>query len=648
MRNGVMLCLLMIMMCHPHEISSLAAQNTGQRPVITLQNAGQLTEIARLGRGNVTDIAWSPDGTVLAVGGWLGIWLYEADAFDHTPRWLADCPVTHLAWASEGMQLASVGNGLLCVWDGEMGTLLESFEIPFGRLGILVTHLASVTDLAWAPGKPQLAIGDQDGRVHIWNTHTGEVESVWDANIYTELSLAWSPDGSRLATGGYALTMSQNQERELVRIWNTETLTEVASLPGHTYGVTSLAWAPDGTRLAAGGSGKVNVWDMQNQQILQEFHQVWLTSLAWSPDGNRLATGEQQGEIRVWDIHSGDLLHTLPGHLGDIASVAWSPKGMLLASVGAADHMPRIWNTQTGELTDTLEQHMNTVWSVAWSPDSRWLATGNTDATVRVLDIQNDVDQQILIGHRGMVYSVAWSPDGIRLASGGWGPSLYVWDTQTWDVQSELDTRMDDVHHIVWSPDGARLVAVGDISSIGIWDAHTWEVSRHLDGQLGWVTQATWSPDGTRLATANTWSGDEVATGVHIWDPNNGTHLAGFPVDNVHNNCSQIAWSPDGTHIAGGTIDGSIWVWVVADGLATRLTGHDEGVLGLTWSPDGLLLASVGWDGTVRVWDAARGVELILLKGHVGGVSAIEWSPDGTLLVTGGHDGTIRVWGIER
>ncbi len=113
-------------------------------------------------------------------------------------------------------------------------------------------------------------------------------------------------------------------------------------------------------------------------------HGSWLSSVAWSPDGKRLATGSRDKTAKVWDTETGKEVLTLSGHGGEVPSVAWSPDGKRLAT-GSLDSTAKVWDAETGKEGLTLSGHTNPAWSVAWSPDGKRLATGRGDKTAKVV-----------------------------------------------------------------------------------------------------------------------------------------------------------------------------------------------------------------------------------------------------------------------
>ena len=114
-----------------------------------------------------------------------------------------------------------------------------------------------------------------------------------------------------------------------------------------------------------------------------EGHQAPVLSVAWSPEGRRLASGSNDRTIRLWEAETGQLLRVLEGHQAPVLSVAWSPEGRRLAS-GSEDRTVRLWEAEMGQLLRVLDGHRAQVWSVAWSPEGQTLASTSFDGEVRI------------------------------------------------------------------------------------------------------------------------------------------------------------------------------------------------------------------------------------------------------------------------
>jgi WD40 repeat protein len=156
-------------------------------------------------------------------------------------------------------------------------------------------------------------------------------------------------------------------------------------------------------------------------------HKDRIRSVAWSPDGTKIATACDDGIVHVWSSSSGSTLTTLYGSNQDeFNSVAWSPDGTKIAT---GSWNSNIWSSISYYRLLTLFGHGDAVLSVAWSPDGTKIATASSDWTARVWNSSTYDDNTLLIlsGHSGSINSVAWSPDGIKIATASSDFTARLW-----------------------------------------------------------------------------------------------------------------------------------------------------------------------------------------------------------------------------
>jgi WD40 repeat protein/serine/threonine protein kinase/tetratricopeptide (TPR) repeat protein len=491
-------------------------------------------------------------------------------------------------------------------------------------------HAGVVLSVAWSPDGARLASASGDGTVRVWDSASGKETLTLRGHGWGVRGVAWNRDGTRLASAGSDRT---------VRVWDVATGKETRTLHGHAGPVLSVAWSPDGMRLAsAGWDATVKVWNAvrSKEPLTLSGHSQGVNSVAWSPDGTRLASASDDGTVKVWEAATGKETLTLRGHGHGVRSVAWSPDGKQLATA-CHDQSVNVWDAASGKETRALPGHTRLVASVAWSPDGRWLASASEDQTVRVWDAAGGSETRILRGHTNWIFSVAWSPDGKRLVSASDDRTIKVWDAVGGTETPALRGHTGGLHSVAWSTDGLRLASASDDQTARVWDAAGGKDTLTLPGHTSWVVSVAWSPDGKRLA-----SGSSDAT-VKVWGAADGKET--LALRGHTQGVQSVAWSPDGKRLASASEDHMVKVWDAATGKETlTLRGHTQGVVAVAWSPDGMRLASGSWDTTARVWDAASGKETLSFRGHTRPVMAVAWSPDGTRLASASNDQTVKVW----
>ncbi len=319
---------------------------------------------------------------------------------------------------SSGWIIGSLAFGLMTL----SALSLWEWSLRSSMMQVLEGHTDQVRAVAWSPDGTRFASGSDDLTVIIWDTEAGKPLRTERANVdagWTIWCVAWSPDGTNIATCSEAT----------VFLWDAETGDLQSTLEGHSNMVVSLAWSPIGAKLASASNDKtIIVWDVETGERLYVLKTDWGgigNEVAWSPDGTRLAQGIGGGYVILWDADTGETLREIRNPYEGIESIAWSPDGTeLAASVG--DEVV-VFDVETGDQLRTLGGHKGAIHSVAWSPDGGRLASGSSDQAVFLWDAETGERLRALRGHTDVVWDVAWSPDGTSLASASLDNTIVLW-----------------------------------------------------------------------------------------------------------------------------------------------------------------------------------------------------------------------------
>ena len=648
--------------------------------------------ITRLGKGGVSyrnqGIAFSPDGSCLAVATSMGVWLYDAEAFDEIALLTGHKEeVTVVAFSPDGTKVAAASGfhfpGMLKFWDVETGRNIATLQVQEGSVNSVAfspdgTKLAwagrlwdvetkqqldilrdkGLSNVAFSPDSKILAgtgIGAIErtrvGAVKFYDVETGQLLNTLTATQRTQLrewtkrvsSIAFSPNGQLLASG--------SADDGTIRLWDIKTGQNTAiftAKPEDGSSMLCVAFSPDGTKLAVGSAEGIKLLEVSTGQHIYTRQHIDLGelessarifSVAFSPDGRKLASASWDG-VKLWDAETGQNLTTLRGHTRGVDSVAFSPDGLTFAS-NSADGA-QVWEVDTGRHITTLAGSPNFVTSIAYSPDGTKLATGSANArnaehTIKLWDVETGQNLTTLQGHTDLVTTVAYSRDGTLLASGSKDKTVKLWAVSTGENIATLQGHEKLVFSVAFSPDGTKLASGSEDTSIRLWEIPTGRTIYILGGVNSPQVQVEVLPalhpgeDINELQTD-----DAVDTEPEI----------------IRGLVFSVAFSPDGTKVAAVVLDdGETTLWDVGTGQhITTLTEERYSAWVVAFSPDGTKLAVGTGTGnnTVELWDISTHKPVAAFPGHTGSVYAVAFSPDGTKLASGSSDGTVLLWDVPK
>ena len=542
-------------------------------------------------------LAITPDGLAIAWGmrlpnGGSGVGVRRAPWTGPATSIPIESPALSLAMLDRGEVIASFeADATLRLYDLPSGKAMASWVVarPEGTMkGVL----------AASPAGDVLAWGGTDGWVHLLEPSALRTLRSWQASAEGITALAFSPEGSRIASGaGFSDTR--------IRLWDAATGDEVRSWEAHPSWVSALAWSPEGRRLASGGGDQtVQVWgvgsdparqDVRPAEVRLRGHWDTVQALAWSPDGRTLASGGRDGRVLVWDPVRRSSLEEPVRAPGAVASFQFLPgTGRLVASgwdgtlflcglphAGAmrADVLGR-FDGRFGEVAVTADGSRvaigtDTGWIEEWDLNERRLrARARMGAGVPVLLAHQPVRGWWAVEQSGNVrlwpgdgpmpdplwrlpegvVAASLAPDFGAIASVHRDGTLRLWRAVDGRVRAGPVATGVPYTDVVHAPDGRVLATTGEDGVVRLWDAAGLRARATMTGHLQEAWAAAFSPDGRRLAT-----GGRGRDAVKLWDPGVGAEVLTLRGEGAK--FYRVRFSPDGRYVGAVARGGALSLW---------------------------------------------------------------------------------------
>ena len=477
---------------------------------------------------------------------------------------------------------------------------------------VLTGSKSPVLFASYSPDGSRLVTGGDDLAIRLWDPHTHHLLRT----LGTALAARWSSDGSYIAGADQAgVVVLHDPVTGAARGTLTPAIADAPMV---------LAISDQSDRIAvAGAHGVLSLWNATGGALACiHAHSAEIDALVFSRDGTMIATASQDKTAKVWRASDGALLATLR-HTSSLSDIAFAPDGkrVITTSIDGA----AVWDLATSTVVFPLVGHKDTVNAGVFDPKGTHVLTGSADNTVAIWDAGTGKQvASIEVGHK--VLELRFSPDGSQFATRDERGDIKLW-TAAGVALATFSGHATSTNDFVFSSDGKQLASAGGDGDVRLWRVHRTYSALPLDnaGTVSW--RGTFSPDGTRIAIGGT---DGIA---RLYDGESGAlvrELRGHTGPVV-----AVAFSPDGTRLATASEDTTARIWDLATGsTVTTLAARAQKLRSVGYSPDGTQLATTHGDNTARLWNAASGAPLATLEPSEGAPRVALWSPDGTRILT--------------
>ncbi len=636
-------------------------------PLVSL-TLPMIAQIARWGDGGVADMAYSLDGSLLAVGTEIGLYLYQAQSlelvyFIPTPR-----PVEKVAFSRDGSQIAFVAGGIRTIRASD-GQLLWHQPLSLSAAGLgyspempvvsvlvrdseeLYLYSWQVTDgtpmdrvwihelygtgLALSPQvnvAADWALGKYSNQIRVWNLPEGQQVRKWDLGMSERIErLVIAPDGRSLVTVSYGVAGSTWVDPRFLQVRDIKTGALKLSMRLNIPPVNQPPWALafnqpsesyDGSfssQLALSFTQLTRIIDINNGKTIADFTNNLQTSslaLVFSPDGSQLATGA----VEVWDTQAK-------------ARLAYHNHGQISLFSLAHDSQAVAYPYRSGLIVRSLQDGSI---EPGLAPISSTVALSNTLTALAPSSAAGFTStlQASLENLKGMVISLDISPDNTRLAAGTDQGTIYLWDTFGWRLVKVIPSEDSPVISLSFSNDSTWLATSTLSGHLRLFGASDGTLKRSWRSSNNGIAGVAFSPDGSLMESnikdLNFWQVPQMRLlrSLHGIDASSGNY----------------AFSPNGGLVALNTDGVNILDTHTGMGNKCRLNQNS-----LPFSEDFTLDAKyllTSWsDGMIYAIDPASCQTIFEFDHAIPGVLHI--TADHTLVVMASA-GTIEIWGLPR
>lgn len=582
----------------------------------------------------VWDTAYDPNGTFIAIGDDSGlVQVVNAVSGQQVFTIRFDSSITALDFSPDGTRLGIASGttndngdpiGLAKIWD--VAANKELLE--------LAGHdTYQINDIDFSPDGNWIATAGDDYLVKIWDAKTGVLrEPSLSGHNDKVVSVEFNRDGTQLVSGSWDDTAI---------IWNVATSSPAFTLPMDDYSeetdedVESVAFSPDGSRVITGGYKTVIVWNALDGTEIRRLYgnHADIYDVDFTPDNSSLLTASSG--IKLWDNNTGTERYNLSAHHGEVNSVALNKTGDRMVT-GSWDFTAKLWAVNLKIENRRFDQSTTPKIEAIYSPDGKWIAITDWSWNVSIYDAQSAQPVDELSGTH-----VSFRPGNNQQVLTDDGTTISLWTIGKDEPSLSFSDEENGIRSTIFTPDGKQILFIDGNLALKVWDIENgggpsvvegFSESRLFDTYFNEAGNFLLAQSGNNAVIWNL----KAADGAPVT-------LAGH-TDLVLTG----VFSPDGRYVYTGGFDNIIRKWDAKTGKPLLvMTGHTGRVLDLDVNQDGTLITSASADTTVRVWDTEKGKEVYKYDGNIDESRSVAFSLDGTKVLTASMDGVTKEFIVD-
>ncbi|KAI3386281.1 hypothetical protein SNEBB_007623 [Seison nebaliae] len=344
---------------------------------------------------------------------------------------------------------------------------------------------------------------------------------------------------------------------------------------------------------------------------------------------------------------------TLNGHSSAIISCSFSPNSKLLAT-GSGDTTLRLWDMNTQLIDNVFRGHKEWLLVVEWASNGKYIGSACKEGTICVWNLkENRLQSKKIMAHKKWINSLSWKPlhlmrseEDYQLVSGSKDGGLIIWNAVDMTCGRRLNGHKQSVTTVKWG--GSNLIySSSQDCSIKIWRSTDGTLCRSLSNHSHWVNSISLNTDYLLRTSFYDTIKEKEETIIKL---EKGSLNEQILYSRKRYDCAisklKGSHSIDGELLISASDDFTLCLWngEHSNKCIERLTGHQQAINDVKFSPNMRLIASASFDKSIRIWDGFTGKFYMTLRGHIRPVYQVAWSVDSRTIVSGSADSTLKIW----
>jgi len=430
----------------------LTAAGDGTTAIRSIEDGSLIASFSSYYR-DVRAVAISPDDSkILTIDGlkldlWTSTGQLVREFAGHTGG------IYSLAFSPDGSKAVS----------GSMDKTARVWDLDTGECLVLSGLPGTVHSVEFSPDGTKVLTGSSYTSLRTWDAFTGEVVQLFEGHEHSFRAVDISSDGSRVAAAA----------AQRIGIYDAVTCQFIKKFGTEGVSTLNLKWSPDGSRIITGGYENIaRLWDVASGTCIRTFngHTNDVPHVAYSPDGKTVLTGSLDTTAKLWDVETGECIRTFvpqTNNAKEVRSVAFSPDGATVIITNYRN-LVSFWSAATGEPIRSLESECSG--GAKSSPDGRLLMLcGGTYGGIKLVNAEDFAYIRSLAVSCLSYAGTAFSADGLYFFGGGSIAEGEMWDTSTGQCKRVFRDHCVNIIQLALTPDGKRLWTAAEDGTLKAW-----------------------------------------------------------------------------------------------------------------------------------------------------------------------------------